>query len=172
MLYNGDELRLKNIANFIKKFGNYDYRDHGNLLYYKSSINPIARIKYKLDNNGYSIIEYKGKEYSIMNKDGEYIDEIWNLYRSGEGLEVGFQDESGNLIGDIHTYRIWMSPYETASIVPNKSDSAKSKIPALNGYIKINGQLIHQSNTKKELVEKLKPMPEGGQMIGLLGDPV
>lgn len=169
MVYNGEVVKLGSIADAVKIFGTPTFQSH-NFIYHNNPIFFFTSIYPEKDKNGKELFEYKGKKYPFSDEKG-IIEQNSILYRNG-GKDLYLKDKNGILKGDVTTYRLWMSPYETMSIVPNKSDSAKTKIPALNGYIKINGQLIHHSITKKELVEKLKPMPKGGQIVGLLGDPV
>ena len=171
MSYNGSSLKLGTIANAVKIFGK-PYTDYPDLIYYNNPINILPNDITKMDKNGYGIIEYKGKEYSLMNSKGEIIPEIWDIYMEKGGVDAKERDKSGILIGDVLSYRLWMSPYEITNYIPKKQDSINAKIPALNGYIKINGQLIHQSISKKELQAKLYPLPQGGQLTGMLGDPV
>jgi hypothetical protein len=171
MLYNQKLIKLEAIANVVKIFGkpNTDYPD---LIYYNNPINILPNDLTKTDENGGRIIEYKGKEYSLMDSKGEFIPEVWDIFQNKGGATAKKRDKDGNLLGDVLTYRLWMSPYEITSYIPTKQDSINAKIPALNGYIKINGKLIHQSITKRELKEKLYPLPAGGQLTNMLGDPV
>ena len=172
MSYNGTSLKLGSMAEMINYLGKQDFVDYGDIIYYNTPINPSAYLKNKLNEHGNILLEYNGKEFSDTDSNGNYIQEYRDLFIKGKAKEVYEMDKSGNLVGEVYTYRIWLSPYENSSLVMSKSDSAKIKMPAVNGYIKINGQLIHQSISKKELQAKLYPLPQGGQLTGMLGDPV
>ena len=171
MCYNGKLVKLEAIANAVKIFGfpNYDYSD--DFIYNDNPINILVSSEQK-GTYGHGFIEYKGKEYPISDSNGKIIEDNWNLYKNMGGVIARVRNKEGILIGDVLTYRLWMSPYEITSYIPTKQDSINAKIPALNGYIKINGKLIHQSITKKELKEKLYPLPAGGQLTNMFGDPV
>ena len=171
MSYNGSSIRLGTIANAVKIFGkpNSDYSD--DFIYYNNPINIMVSSEQK-GTYGHAIIEYKGKEYPVSDSNSKTIEENWDLYKNKGGAIARVRDRNGILVGDVLSYRLWMSPYEITSYIPKKQDSINAKIPALNGYIKINGQLIHQSISKKELQAKLYPLPQGGQLTGMLGDPV
>ena len=172
MINNGKLLKLGSMSNLIANLGRQDFVDYGDIIYYNTPINPSAHLQNKLNKYGKILLEYNGKEFSDIDSDGNYIQEYRDLYITGKAKEVYEKDKNRNLIGEVYTYRIWMSPHENRSLVMTKADSAKTKIPALNGYIKINGKLIHQSITKKELQKKLYPLPKGGQLTNMLGDPV
>lgn len=169
MSYNGSSLRLGTIANAVKIFGKSDTENH-DYIYYNNPINFRASIMPERDQNGKEVFEYNGKKYPFSDEDG-IIKNNWVLYKTN-GKDLYIRDKNGIQVGDVLSYRLWMSPYEITSYIPTKQDSINAKIPALNGYIKINGQLIHQSISKKELQAKLYPLPEGGQLTGMLGDPV
>ena len=172
MVYNSKPVKLGSMAEMINDLGKEDFVDYGDIIYYNTPINPSAYLKNKLNEHGNILLEYNGKEFSDTDSNGNYIQEYRDLYIDGKARKVYEKDKNGNLVGEVYTYRIWMSPYENSSLVMSKSDSAKIKMPAVNGYIKINGQLIHQSISKKELQAKLYPLPQGGQLTSMLGDPV
>ena len=171
MSYNGSSIRLGTIANAVKIFGLPDYGNK-DLIYTQNSINILAHAENKLDKYGNYLVIVNGKEFPINDAKGHRIEKNWRSYIDNNGEDVYLKDKNGILVGDVLSYRLWMSPYEITSYIPTKQDSINAKIPALNGYIKINGQLIHQSISKKELQAKLYPLPQGGQLTGMLGDPV
>jgi hypothetical protein len=172
MINNGKLLKLGSMSNLIANLGRQDFVDYGDIIYYNTPINPSVHITQKLDKNNQPLVLVGGKELSIRDSSGKSIEKNFDLFIENGSIIAPLLDRNGNLIGEVYTYRIWMSPYENRSLVMTKADSAKTKIPALNGYIKINGKLIHQNITKKELKEKLYPLPKGGQLTNMLGDPV
>ena len=171
MSYNGTSLKLGTIANAVKIFGLPDYGNK-DLIYTQNSINILAHAENKLDKYGNYLVIVNGKEFPINDAKGHRIEKNWRSYIDNNGEDVYLKDKNGILVGDVLSYRLWMSPYEITNYIPKKQDSINAKIPALNGYIKINGQLIHQSISKKELQAKLYQLPQGGQLTGMLGDPV
>jgi hypothetical protein len=171
MFYNQKLIKLETVANTVNIFGKPDYGIK-DITYNKNPINILAYAKNKIDKYGNYLVSVNGREFPINDSKGHRIEENWRLYIDNNGEDVYVRDNNGILIGEVYTYRLWMSPYEITSYIPTKQDSINAKIPALNGYIKINGKLIHQSITKKELKEKLYPLPKGGQLTNMLGDPV
>ena len=172
MVYNDKPVKLGSMAEMINYLGKQDFVDYGDIIYYNTPINPSVHIQQKLDKNNNPLVLVGNKELPIRDSSGKTIEKNFDLFIESGSVIAPLLDKNGNLVGEVYTYRIWMSPYENSSLVMSKSDSAKIKMPAVNGYIKINGQLIHQSISKKELQAKLYPLPEGGQLTGMLGDPV
>lgn len=172
MFYNIKNIKLGTVANFVEKFGKPDFINFGDLIYSTTPINPSAHLDSKVDKFGNYLVIVGNDEFPINDKNGKRIEENYAKFIDKSGKDAFAVDKNDIPLGQIYSYRIWMSPYETFSSYKDEPSLAKAKIPTLNGYIKINGKLIHQSITKKELVKQLQPLPDGGQLVGMLGDPV
>lgn len=160
LFFNNINLKSDTIANVFKVLGEPSineemyYIDKPILLDYKNIIQKDKDgrrlFKNKITNKISSLTETNMDEY---NKNGKTI---YALDKTGATLKV------------IRKYRIIFKKHKP-SYVAGKRDSLLMQIPALEGFVKINGFYIDKNTKREELVAKLKPTVKNADFFNSRG---
>lgn len=148
LFYNDINLKSDTVANVFKILGEPSineemyYIDKPILLDYKNIIQK--------DKDGHRLFKNK-----ITNEISSLTESNMDEYNTN-GKTIYALDKTGATLKVIRKYRIIFKKHKPSYLASNR-DSLLMQIPAVEGFVKINGFYIDKNTKREELVAKLKP---------------